>query len=393
MQVYPKKQSNFKLACFLNLVFGMAFYIISNTCFAGNVVITGNHIITTPTTYNNVVIDMSNGRFTVNKGGSLDIKNSTINMTVSPANPFFVVLNSGDLTLKNNIVNVTVSGITPNSSVPAAYQLIQIQKGNVNIDANSFTTDTAYTLSFLETQNAATDGFNINHNTIKNFHGGIYLINSNNASVNDNTFENVSFSNIFNMGNLSKFKRNIFSFPGNLVMGDAIDIVNSNGLNISENIIASGSSYGIFIMGGQNLFIENNKITDGSSYAIYIETPTLSSVSKNKNLFQFLSRKNIKLMSNSNIAITNNYMSQNRYGLAGGVMEHLFVSNNTFIQRFSDISTRQYWTNNDVLLPLATDVIWIDNLYKEAFTQEVPGDNSNTLQFVTFPVHGGVFLP
>lgn len=393
MQVYPKDKGSVKSACFLNFFIGIVLFIVSSISFASPVIIAGNKIITTPTTYNNVVLDMSNGRFTVNTGGSLHIENSTINITISPSNPYFGLLNNGNLTLKNNIVNVHISGITPNSAIKAAYQFIQVQLGNVNIDKNTFTADTFFTLCFLETTTTNTNGFTITNNTIKNFHGGLYLVNSNNASVNDNIFENVSFTNILTMGNLSKFKRNLFSFPGNLILGDAFHVINSNGLIISDNVIASGSGYGIYIMGGQNLFIENNKITDGSSYAIFIDTPSLATISKYKHAAQLFSKRTMKTIANSNIAISNNYIAQNRYGLTGGTVDNLIVTNNIFIQRFVDSSTRQHWTNNDILLPLATNVTWLDNLYKEAFTQEVPGDNSNSLQFVSFPQHGGVFLP
>ena len=39
-----------------------------------------------------------------------------------------------------------------------------------------------------------------------------------------------------------------------------------------------------------------------------------------------------------------------------------------------------------------TNFEWKNNLYKEAFTQVNGGDNSKSLQFVTFPKFGGVDL-
>lgn len=391
MQAYPSYQG--KLSNFAKIIFGTMTLLVSSMSHASPIIITGNHVITTPTVYQNVVLDMSNGRFTINAGGSLTIENSIVNSTISPSNPYMVSLTTGGLSLKNSKVTVTESGIVPDMNSKSAYPLIKVAQGQVSINDNTFANTTAFTVGFLETQNLETHGFDINHNLIKNFHGGLYLENSNNAEVDDNSFEMVSYSNIINVSsNASKFKRNIFSFPGNLKKGNAFNIINSKGLDISDNIITNSAGTGIFIMGGQKLFIDNNQISDGKSFGIYIQTPSLTSASKNPYYIPVLA-KNLKLASNSNIVISNNYIAQNRYGLSGGEIDHLIVTNNIFIQRFQDNSTRQNWTNNDVLLASAADLIWSNNLYKEAFTQEVPGDNSNTLQFVTFPEHGGVFLP
>jgi parallel beta-helix repeat protein len=390
---YIKKQRNTKSKLFFTYCVGTALLITGHIALADHVVITGNKIINKPTIYKNDVLDMTNGRFTINNGGSLQIEDSTINSTISPTNPHFAVLSDGNLSLKNNTVKVTIDGITPNANIKPNYHLIQIQRGAVNISDNTFTTNTSFVLGFFETQEFKTDSINISNNAIKNFHGGVYLYNSHNATINTNSFENVSYANIFCVGNLSTFSGNIFSFPGNLTLGDALDVVNSNGLTISDNVIASGSNYGIYIVGGKNITIVNNKITDGLSYAITIETPTLPLVNKNIPVAQVLSQYQIKPSSNSNIIVNNNYMAQNRYGLTGGEVDQLTVTNNTFIQKFANSGLRQYWTNNDILLSQVSNFTWTDNIYKEAFTQEVPGDNANALQFKSFPKHGGVNLP
>ncbi len=386
-------QVRIRMACLKECLFGTMLFFVGNTVCLADIVLHGNQVITTPTSYNHQTLDLTDGRFTVNPGGSLDIENSTINITISSGNPYFVLLNSGQLTLKNNAVNVKAGSITPNPSVQAAYQLMTISNGQVNIATNTFSIDTPFTVGLLSTQTTLTSGFQITGNTINSFHGGLYLSNSNNAEVDGNVFSNVSYANIFNMGNLNNFNHNLFSFPGNLNQGDAIDIVNSNGVTIAGNIIASGSNYGISVMGGQNLFIENNKITDGLSYGIIIQTPSMAELRKNKSLSQLLAGRKFKLTVNSNIVITNNYIAQNKYGLTGGVIDKLIVTNNMFIQRFTDSSIRQYWTNNDNLLPSVTNLTWLDNQYKEAFTQDNAGDNTPSLQFVTFPAHGGVFIP
>jgi hypothetical protein len=393
MNINLKETLSAKLIYLANLFAGTLLFFSSSTSCLAAIILHGNQVINTPTTYTNVTLDLTDGRFTINAGGSLTIQNSTIDSTISPSNPFFVQMNNGGLNLQNNDVNVKVSGISQNSDTKALYNLINITNGTLNVTNNAFQIDTPFTVGLLGTLGtAATSGYVFNNNSINNFHGGIYLLNSNNAQVNENEFTNVSFSNIYNTGNLSNFSGNIFSFPGNLTLGNAFDIVNSDGLTISNNVIASGSNYGISIVGGSNLFIENNKITDGKSYAIIIQTPASTEISKSKYLSQLMPKKKIRLVSNNNIVISNNYISQNKYGLTGGIIDQLIVTNNIFIQRFTDTSVRQYWTNNDNLLPAVTNLTWIDNTYKEAFTQDISGDNTPSLQFVNFPAHGGVFI-
>lgn len=392
MKMNLRKNSGTKPVYLTNFFAGALLLLSGNTSCLAAIVLHGNQIINAPTTYNNVTLDLTDGRFTVNTGGALNIQNSIIDITISPGNPFLVQMNNGSINLNNNKVNVKVTGISQNPNIKALYELIAIQQGGVTVTNNAFAIDTAFTVGLLETQGGPTSGYKINNNSINSFHGGVYLVNSNNAEVNENEFMNVSFSNIFNTGNLSKFNGNIFSFPGNLQLGNAFDIVNSDGLTISNNVIASGSNYGISITGGSNLFIENNKITDGKSYAIVINTPAPAEINKNKYLSQLVPMKKIKLASNNNILISNNYIAQNKYGLTGGVIDRLIVTNNTFIQRFTDSSIRQYWTNNDNLLPSVDNLTWLDNQYKEAFTQDISGDNAASLQFVDYPAHGGVFI-
>lgn len=389
-------KSNFKTKVkkFPNFLLGLVLMLMSNLCFAQTIIINGNQIINQTTKYDHVVLDMTNGSFTLTKNSLLEIKDCIINITISAGNPFFATLNQGHLVLGKNVFNVTTSGITPNSHALSLYHLIQVNQGTLNLTGNQFTVDKPFTVGFITTNlNFITEGFKIYGNRIQNFHGGIYLYNSNNAEINDNSFENVSYANIFNIGNMSNYKRNIFSFPGNLSLGDAIDIINSDSITIEDNIIASGSNYGIYIMGGQHLFIDNNKITDGLAYGIFIQAPTPILINKNSYLTQLLAKYKMKSSANSAISITNNYIAQNRYGLAGDLVQGLIAEDNIFIQRFNDSASRQYWTNNDVLLASATNVTWVNNLYKEAFTQDNEGDNSNALNFVSFPAHGGVSLP
>jgi len=392
MFTHLKRQGNLSIAYFVKTIYAILILLsVQTTAFAA-IIIHGNQVINTPTTYNNVTLDLTDGRFTVVTGGTLTIQNSIVNMTVSPTNPFFIALNNGGINLANNTINVKVSGIAQNGDIAALYQLINITQGNVNVSNNTVSIDTPFTVSFLTTQSGATNGFNINSNSMTNFHGGLYLNNSSGALVNGNTFSNVSFSNIYFSGGLGKFTNNTFMFPGNLHMGNAYDIVNADGVTISNNIITSGSDYGISLTGVSNVFIENNKITDGRLFAIIINTASLHEVRKNKYLSKLVPMKKLKMTSNDNIVISNNYFGQNRYGIIAGIVDTLIITNNLFLQRFNDSSTRQYWTDNTNLLPAVNNLIWSSNTYKEAFTQDNEGDNTPSLQFVTFPAQGGVFI-
>jgi len=381
-----KRFTDSKLDYFLIYLISIALFIFSNVTYATtDIVIDGRQVIDKPTSFSNVVIDMTHGRFKIVKGGSLKIENSTINSNLYFDNPYTIDLEHGSLFLKNNKINIDASMIKSNKLGLAKHEVFKVNKGKVELIQNDIWVNTSYSVGLLNTTDTETSGLKLSNNTIKNFHGGFNITNANNTEIIGNIFENVSSINInvVNTTNATKIQNNIFYFPGNLVAGDAIDVINSSGVTISDNIVASSANYGIYIMGGQNIFIDNNKISDGYGYGIYIDTP--SSIAK------AVSKMNY--MANSNIVISNNYLAQNRYGLSGGVVDNLIVSNNFFIQRFIDNTTRQYWTNNDNLLPLATNLTWLNNLYKEAFTQEVPGDNSNTLKFVSFPRSGGVLLP
>ena len=350
-----------------------------------------NQIISTPITYSHVTLDMNAG-FIIVPGGSLDIEDCLININTSPTNPFFTYMTAGGLKLKNNTVVVSVNGITPDPSLAPTYQLIKVDHGDMLIQHNNFSVNNAYTLGFLTTNSAyATSGFSIKENVIKNFHGGIYLMNSYANRIEKNTFTRVSLANIFNMGDCSTFSENIFNFPGNLSNGSAFDIIKSNSINMRSNIIASSSGYGIHIMGGKDITVSRNKITDGVSYGITIEALTPLTLKKNNDLIRAgVQSDNTTFRSNKNITIKKNYIAQNRFGLSASQVSGLTVTNNTFLQKFEDNATRKFWTNNDHLLSNVTNLVWSNNLYKEAFTQVVPGNNDLAKQFVPFPASGGV---
>jgi hypothetical protein len=375
--------------------------LISQICFSAEsnpskqvIKMKGVQTIHQSTTFKNVILDFrKGGSFVVKNNASLDIENTTVLVTISPENPNFVIMTSGNLTIKNCNFIVTTSGISPNPNVQSLFQLFLIQQAIVAISDSQFIVDKFYTVGFLNTDSRfTTEGILIKNNTINNFHGGLYLANANHVEIDDNTFINVSYSNIFYQGLHSAFKRNFFLFPGNLMVGNAFDIFNSNDVVLAENTILSGANYGIYIAGGENLLLDSNQVADGASYAIFVAELSMAMKEKNQYITQLTEKTNIKNQINSNITITNNYLGQNRFGLAANTVTGMFVINNIFVQKFTDSPTRLFWTNNYNLLLNVTNLSWTNNLYKEAFTQEVPGDNTLALSFEPFPISGGVTL-
>lgn len=372
---------------------GILSALLCNLCLAHPAVnIEHPTLITKPTLYKNTHLTLSEGSFRIEKGGTLDIENSLIDVTLSPSNPYFILLNNGSLILKNNTIHVTANNIIPTPLSQTVYQLIRINAGELNITQNQFSVNQSFSVGLLATQSSSSfNGFTITKNEIWNFHGGFYLAHLTNGELNNNIFHQVSLANILLMGSNTSINHNDFNFPGNLKPGDAIDIINSENITIQNNIITSSANYGIYVLGGQDIVIDSNKITDGLSYGVFIKTATTRNVSLNPLINNFIP-SNLRFFPNNNITISNNYLEQNRYGLAGEIVGTLTVKDNIFIQRFPDASTRRFWTDNHILLPKTLHLTWINNTYKEAFSQEVPGNNTLSYQFVEFPAEGGVVL-
>jgi len=339
--------------------------------------INSDQIINTPTVYQNTTLNMSAG-FIIVDGGSLSIENSNVNFQPSTTHPFFTYMKAGSLNLKNNIVKVNATLVVPANTVPHA-NLIKIDHGLLNLDHNYFIVNIPHTTLFLTTnQDYATSGFQISSNTIENFQGGIYLSNSYAAHVYGNTLNNIGLNSIMNVGDANIFCNNIINLAGYPELGNAFEIVNSEHLSICNNVIAGSANYGIHIKGGKNLTIDNNKIMDSFAFGIFIEP--------------YLENNDSTNFSNKNITITNNYFGLNRYGISASEVNSLSVYNNIFLQKFEDAVSRKHWTDNSQLLIGVINLNWSKNLYKEAYTQEVPGNNALAKQFVEFPISSGVAL-
>lgn len=363
------------------------FLLSNNTCLATkSLTINGTRIIDKPTTFSNIILNLDQGAFLIKNNASLDIINCIINVTMTRNNPFFISLLTGNLTLHNNIVNVTAIDLPVTPSTQSLYYAIQIQQANkVNISDNQFAVDKFFSVGWILTHSEfSTSGFQISHNKITNFHGGIYLFNSNNGLISHNLFSHVSFANIWVTSDNCKITDNNIISPGNNFVGDAIDIVDAKNTTIANNFIASPSCYAIFICRAKNALIDNNKIVSGITYGIFI-VPTLSTENRDVQI-------DLTKAANQYIIITHNYLSQNRFGLAAKSVHGLFVHDNYYIQRFANDASRIFWTNNDNLFSNIKYFVWSNNFYKEAVTQAIPSNDTNTSTFVVYPRRGGVIL-
>jgi len=269
-----------------------------------------------------------------------------------------------------------------------------MSQGTVDILNNTFAVDTPYTVGLFVTESYRTSHFNISDNRIFNFHGGIFLRNSDHALIANNRFSHVSISNIYTIGSYhSLFDRNVILFPGNNNLGDGIDIIDSDNITLSGNYIASGSCYSVMILRGKDIMIAHNRIIGGITYAISIKSSIGINSHHDKHLVRLLANNKEKTnVYNQDITVINNYLAQNRYGLSAINVKGLKVQDNVFIQYFDNNISRKFWTNNDILLQEVSDITWNNNLYKEAFTQKSSGNNDQASRFVIFPLHGGVSL-
>jgi parallel beta helix pectate lyase-like protein len=402
-RVIIKRRDHLADYFFKNILYFIALIsmISCTTCFAEKAA--SDHIIIDHTTvYKNVTIDLQDKSFIINNNAALTIENCSIIGTISPDNPTLFNIISGEVILKNNSVSVTSNGMSPNPTSVSLYHVFTLNEAKITLSENTFTVDKPYTISVLVTGKALTKDFVITNNTFYQFHGGLFIDNSQNTSIQNNFFNQVSGSNIYLDNTLnSNIQHNTILFPGNNNVGDAIDIVDSSNINIINNYIGNDSCYSLYILNGESITIDNNKIVGGITYAISINSTNSLNLGNNNYLLLIYNYYNNELnvhkkmnnnVTNFNINVTNNYLSQNRYGLAAKNTKGLTVKNNFFIQHFSNAADRQFWTNNDILITESTDIIWEDNLYKEAYSQANDNENSLSQQFVTFPRQGGVIL-
>lgn len=358
-------------------------------------VILPNTIISTPTTYSNTTLDMSHGNFIVKNGATLTIENSTIDGTLSGVNPSLISVELGELKLIKNQVNITAPTVSQNPKGEASFYAIRMGRSTLTLRGNTFVTDQPYTVGLLSTSVILpTKNISIINNSFEKFHGVLYLLNAHTATIDNNSFKLNSSGQIVLVGENAAITNNSLYFPGTDQLGDAIDVIASKNVNVIKNQIFTPTSIGIAITLSHDVLLDNNVITGGITYAINILSYSALKIKNNfsAKIIEKLDKSVFhNLSSTSDITIRNNYLGQNRYGLTAVDVQNLIVENNFFTQRFEDAEKRKFWTNNDILLKNIIGLTWVNNYYKEAFTQVNGGDNSMT-QFVPFPVSGGVVL-
>lgn len=376
----------------ISFIFFLIFFASFN-CHALSIIIPKT-TVDKSTVIENADLDMSNGSFTITNNATLTIKNSRIVGTISPTNPYLFLVETGKLILKNNTVSVNAVDINPTPFHISLYNTINVEQGSAKIVANSFTIDKPYTASLLATKTEITNNIVFAKNRVYSFHGGIILRNSHFSVVANNAFYNVSNSNVFLLeSSSSKVLNNTILFAGNNNVGDGIDFVDSRDVILKNNFISSGSCYSIVVMRCKNVIIDKNHITGGITYAITILPSLVLPGNLNEHLADLIGKPASRAdIPSENIIVINNYFSQNRFGLAATTVNGLVVKNNYFIQHFTDTASRLFWTNNDILMRNVTNLIWKNNFYKEAYAQDIRGNNTIASNFVLFPDRGGVYL-
>lgn len=361
--------------------------LITNISYA--LIIGPDTIISSDTIYNSMPLDFSAGNIIIKNNAKLTINNCNIVGNIGPANPTLIQIQSGKLEMNNDDVKLSAVGIIPHPQDQSLEYFIRLNIGSVSLNNNSFWIDQQFSAGlFLSEIALPHNDFVFSHNTFTNFHCVLYLLNVNNANINHNIFKLNSYGHIVLTGTNSNIDHNFIYFSGLNQVGNAIDIVDSDTVSITENVIFTPTCHGIYVIAGHHLLIDGNSITGGITYAMNIISD-LRPLSKDAYALKMIKKRLVD--NSSDIIISNNFMGQNRYGIQADGVNNLTIINNYFTQRFLDAVTRKFWTDNNLLLQNITNLIWMDNFYKEAFTQENGGDNSNT-QFVIFPQSGGVVI-
>lgn len=365
-----------------------------SVCHADIIKLHGRTIISSPTVYQNDTLDLSEGYFLLTNNATLKIENCVIQGVISPINPILINIIQGKLILANNKVFIKTSQLKPLPDSVPPYNVILIDGGSVVLDGNDFSIDQYFVASLLTTRGFVTDNFILRNNSIQNFHGGFYLQNITNSLIENNRFINNSMSNIFILNStFVNINNNSILFAGNNSTGDGIDLIDANHIVLKNNSIYADSCYSLILMHCRNILIDSNIIADGITYGISIIPEISLKNPYQKHLLKLYHPNNkTNILTNKNITIINNFLSQNRYSLSANSVIGLTVLNNIVIQRFMSASQRKFWTDNDTVLLQIQQMVWDNNWYKEGYSQEAKGDNEKSLKFVVLPVRGGVVL-
>lgn len=377
---------------FFFISFGFILLCMSVDAYAIN--IAPNTIIRTPTFFKNTEIDLTNGNFIVKNNALLSIENCTIKGALSAENPKLIKVEDGSLTLSNNTITISAPTIVPHPDVQSLTYVVWLYNARLQMNNNKITMTAPFTAGLLITDiRTWTDNLKISNNRIEGFHGALYLLNTVNSTIENNILIRNSYGNIVVIGDRITISGNHVLFSGNDLIGngDAIDVIDSDNIDIINNVITTPGCYGIWIMSSANVAINLNTITGGVTYGINMTNLESSQFLHAEKVLRALGKKEMRHQLSNHITIMNNALHQNKYGIIAEGVDQLIIANNFFSQRFSSNSERQFWTDNNNLLKNVTGLIWQNNLYKEAFSQQNIGDNSKT-EFRPYPASGGVII-
>lgn len=369
--------------------------VMINHSHANEVILNSELIITTEKIYDQQsLIVHEHGRFVIEGNGLLVIKNSRVDVTLSQANPFFILAKQGKLILENSTFRVRTTNIPGRQRQEATAYLVSAKKAQLQVSNNQFYAESIHTVGLIKIGDwdgkVHSQDHMINNNYINNFHGGLYLFNVSNSTISHNMFKFNSLGSINVSGEHVSVDNNRILFSGRFDIGDGILVLPSKNIKIEHNQISNGSCYGMQVIGGEYVEINDNTIVDGITYAIYISSD-FNKLNLSQQQIAMLELTNAPVR-NEHIIIANNYLGQNRYALAGDEVSNLKAHDNYIVQRFDDAATRTFFTNNDILFKRLINLTWKNNFYKEAFTQ-VNGDNLDiTKRLYVYPTRGGVII-
>ncbi|MFX0102788.1 MAG: right-handed parallel beta-helix repeat-containing protein [Candidatus Hodarchaeota archaeon] len=192
---------------------------------------------------------------------------------------------------------------------------------------------------------------------------GIYLFESNNTSIIDNYISRTGYSLVINKCNDTSIISNtiIDNFIDAIVVSECIDV------NIDLNILKNNTAFGVKVVVSNNIMITNNDVSD-SRFGISIMLDANKSVVK-KNLVEkcyyalhFLSKVN-------ELNITQNNLINNSWGLHIVDIQNALISLNNFINNTihqaeiigatnvscSNNGWGNYWSDYSLLYPNATN--------------------------------------
>ncbi len=213
---------------------GVLIFMIKSLAFA--IVIGPNTIINSDRTYSFANLDMTNGNFIVKNNATLNIIDCDVNAKLSPTNPILFKVERGNLRLDDNNVSVTTQNIFPHPYTQALQYVVELDDAKATLANNDFKIDKSFAAGLLITMSdSVAHDIRLINNRFKNFHGVLYLINTDKTLIDNNIFDKNSYGNIVVTGIDSKIINNKIYFSGSDHLGNSIDILDAENVLIKNN--------------------------------------------------------------------------------------------------------------------------------------------------------------